>query len=91
MGDKTDMHDLVWPTLGGHAVGALSPRLTARADRHLAECERCRERLQGYTATVDQLAIAGTPTSPELVSMWELAQERVRRHAAPELRASGDG
>ena len=84
MGDKTDMHDVVWPTLGPHAVGALPARLAARADRHLDACVRCRERLAGYTAAVDQLAIVGEGSSPELVDLWEWTRERVRRQGAPE-------
>ena len=92
MGDKTDMHEVVWPTLGPHAVGALPDRQAARADRHLTECDRCRQRLAGYTAAVDQLAIAGEGSSPELIGMWERARDRVRRHADPHVvsRASGD-
>ena len=88
MGDKTDMHDRVWPTLGAHAVGALSVRRAARADRHLAECDRCRERLAGYSAAVDRLAIVGEGSSPELLGRWAWARDRVRGHAG--LRASGD-
>ena len=84
MGDKTDMHDQVWPTLGAHAMGALPVRLAARTTRHLAECERCRERLAGYSAAVAQLAIVGEGSSPELVERWAWARDRMR------LRASGD-
>jgi hypothetical protein len=92
MGDKTDMHEVVWPTLATHAMGALPTRLAGRADRHLATCDRCRERLNGYTTAVEQLTIAGEGSSPELIGGWEWARERVRRHAQPneELRASGD-
>jgi hypothetical protein len=81
MGDKTDMHELVWATLGSHAMGALPVRLATRADRHLGECDRCRERLAGYTAAVGQLAIVGEGSSPELIGMWARARDRVRRHA----------
>ena len=92
MGDKADMHDAVWPTLAAHAVGGLSPRLAARAERHLPACARCRERLEGYTAAVAQLTIVGEASSPELVGGWEWARERMLRQARPggELRASGD-
>jgi hypothetical protein len=92
MGDKTDMHEVVWPTLAPHAMGTLPTRLAARADRHLETCDRCRERLAGYMTAVDQLAISGEGSSPELVGMWEWARDRVRRHADPQavLRAGGD-
>jgi hypothetical protein len=88
MGDKTDMHEVVWPTLGPHAIGALPAPQAARANRHLDSCVRCRERLAGYTTAVDQLAIAGEGSSPELVGLWEWARDRVRHRG--EMRADGD-
>jgi hypothetical protein len=90
MGEKADMHEAVWPALASHAVGALSPRLAARADRHLLACEPCRERLSGYLAALAQLTIVGEGSSPELVGGWEWARERMLRQAQGELRASGD-
>lgn len=92
VGDKTDMHDLVWPTLGSHAVGALPVRQAARAERHLGECDRCRQRVAGYSVAVGQLAIVGEGSSPELIGMWAWARDRVLRHAGSpaDLRASGD-
>jgi hypothetical protein len=92
MGDKTDMHEVVWPTLAPHAMGALPRRLATRAERHLDGCDRCRERLAGYTAAIEQLAIVGEGSSPELIGMWERARDRVRQHAGPrgDLRAIGD-
>jgi hypothetical protein len=90
MGDKIDMHEVVWPTLATHAMGALPTRLAGRADRHLATCERCRERLEGYTVTVDLLSIAGERSDSELVGGWERARDRVRRQSHEQLRASGD-
>jgi anti-sigma factor RsiW len=82
VGDKTDMHDLVWPNLGNHALGALPPRLAARADRHIAECERCRARVEGYRSAVDVLAVMGDDASSDVARLWEQARFLVRRRQA---------
>lgn len=82
VGDKTDMHDLVWPNLGNHALGALSPRLAARADRHIVECARCHARVDGYRAAVDGLAVMGDDGSSDVARLWEHARSLVRRRQA---------
>lgn len=87
----SDAHDVVWPTLAMHVMGSLPRPDADRARAHLAQCGRCRDRLSGYAAAVDRLAIAGDGSSPELLHMWESARERIRQHQAEqtELRLAG--
>jgi hypothetical protein len=83
MGDKADSHDIVWPTLAGHAVGALSAPLARQADEHLVDCEQCRGRLADYSATME-LVVVGQEQS-ELARRWDTMREQMRRQGGPQL------
>jgi anti-sigma-K factor RskA len=47
-----------------YAVGALTKDESKQLERHLAECEECREELQSFRAAASQIAMAVEPETP---------------------------
>ena len=75
--EQAEVHTLI----GAYAVDALDDDERAAFERHLAECEPCREEVQGLRLTALRLADAAALPPPQRLRENVLAQVRVTAQA----------
>jgi anti-sigma-K factor RskA len=75
-------HEELRDELAAYALGALPPEEAAQLERHLADCESCRDRLRWLGPAVDMLGASVEQLTPPS-ELRERLMETVRAEAAP--------
>jgi anti-sigma-K factor RskA len=75
-------HEELRDELAAYALGALPPEEAAQLERHLADCESCRDRLRWLQPAVDMLGASVEQLSPPS-ELRERLMETVRAEAEP--------
>jgi anti-sigma-K factor RskA len=75
-------HEELRDELAAYALGALPPEEAAQLERHLADCESCRDRLRWLRPAVDMLGASVEQLTPPS-ELRKRLMETVRSEAAP--------
>ena len=81
-------HEQVHRDLGVYVLGALEPAERDQVERHLAECETCRDELASLAAMPSLLAraTAATESGPELPALGPVVERILRERRASRRR-----